>query len=117
MNTMNLLSNDGILIMTMGIEEAPYLRILANNIFKVEQYPNRFVGEIAWRKTDNQSNIGDFSNVSDRILIYRKNPNTKLNRLSLSEKAKKEYSYSDAKGHYRHANILDRTRGRYKYWR
>lgn len=111
----DLLSNDGILILITGIDGAPYLRLLANDVFHVLSKNKCFIGEIAWRKTDNQSNIGDFSNVSDRIILYRKNPQTSLERLPLSEKAKREYSYEDAKGKYRRSNILDKTRGKYFY--
>lgn len=110
-----LLSDDGILVMTIGIDGNSYLRLLTDSIFQVDQHPKNFIGEISWRKTDNQSNIGDFANVSDRILLYRKSSNTKLFKLPLSEKAKKEYSYSDQIGKYRRANILDLTRGRYTY--
>ena len=53
--------------------------------------------------------------MSDRILIYRKNSDTKLYKLPLSDKAKKEYSYSDKKGAYRRANLLDLTRGKFHY--
>lgn len=110
-----LLSENGILILTVGLDGAPYLEILLNSIFDIAKDPNRLVGNIAWRKTDNQSNIGDFANVSDRILIYRKNSDTKLYKLPLSDKAKKEYSYSDKKGAYRRANLLDLTRGKFHY--
>lgn len=110
-----LLSENGILILTVGLDGAPYLEILLNSIFDIAKDPNRLVGNIAWRKTDNQSNIGDFANVSDRILVYRKNSDTKLYKLPLSDKAKKEYSYSDKKGAYRRANLLDLTRGKFHY--
>lgn len=110
-----LLSDDGILAITIGIDGSADLRLLADNIFDVQSEPKNFIGEITWRKTDNQSNIGDFANVSDKILLYRKNPNTKLLKLPLSEKAKREYSYFDKYGKYRRSNILDLTRGRYSY--
>lgn len=110
-----LLSEDGILILTIGLDGAPYLEILLNSIFDISSDSNRLVGSIAWRKTDNQSNIGDFANVTDRILIYRKSSNTKLYKLPLSDKAKKEYSYIDKNGAYRRANLLDLTRGKFHY--
>lgn len=110
-----LLSDDGIITIIIGVDGAEYLKLLADEIFEVSKYPKRFVGKITWRKTDNQSNIGDFANVIDYILVYRKNENTKLNKLPLSEKAQREYSYEDNIGKYRRSNILDLTRGRYEY--
>src|SRR5699024_6631242 len=57
-----------------------------------------------------------FANVIDYILLYRKNSSTKLNRLPLTEKAKREYSYTEKNGDkYRRSNILDLTRGRHTY--
>lgn len=111
----DLLSDDGILIITMGIDGYSQLKLLLDEIFNVSRFPKNYIGTISWRKTDNQSNIGDFANVMDYILLYRKNENTKLYNLPLTEKAMKEYSYEDKKGKYRRSNILDLTRGRYKY--
>ena len=111
----DLLSDDGILIITMGTDGYSQLKLLLDEIFNVSRFPKNYIGTISWRKTDNQSNIGDFANVMDYILLYRKNENTKLYNLPLTEKAMKEYSYEDKKGKYRRSNILDLTRGRYKY--
>lgn len=111
----DLLSDDGILIITIGIDGYSQLKLLLDEIFNVSRIPKNYIGTISWRKTDNQSNIGDFANVMDYILLYRKNENTKLYNLPLTEKAMKEYSYEDKKGKYRRSNILDLTRGRYKY--
>lgn len=111
----DLLSDDGILIITMGTDGYSHLKLLLDEIFNVSRFPKNYIGTISWRKTDNQSNIGDFANVMDYILLYRKNENTKLYNLPLTEKAMKEYSYEDKKGKYRRSNILDLTRGRYKY--
>jgi adenine-specific DNA-methyltransferase len=38
-----------------------------------------------------------------------------LNKIPLTEKAKKEYSYKDEKGSFRRAILLDKTRGRHYY--
>ena len=112
----DLLSEDGILTLTIGIDGYAHLKLLIDEIFEVDKYPRRYIGTITWRKTDNQSNIGDFANVIDYILLYRKNKDTKLNKLPLSEKAIQEYSYEDdIGGKYRRANLLDLTRGRHYY--
>lgn len=107
-----LLKKDGVIFINIGDDGYAYLKILCDEIFRSENY----VGTISWRKTDNQSNIGQFAKVTDYILIYAKEkPKLKLGRISLSEKAKKEYSYEDDKGKFRRLNIYDKTRGRYYY--
>ena len=112
----DLLSEDGILTLTIGIDGYAHLKLLIDEIFEVDKYPRRYIGTITWRKTDNQSNIGDFANVIDYILLYRKNEDTQLNKLPLSEKARPEYSYEDDRGgKSRRAKLLDLTRGRHYY--
>ncbi len=110
-----LLSEDGILAITIGVDGYAHLKIMLDEIFNVNIMPENYIGTITWRKTDNQSNIGIFSNVIDYILLYRKNGNARLYNLPLSEKAIKEYSYEDNKGKYRRSNLLDLTRGRHYY--
>lgn len=113
----DLLADDGIIAVVIGIDGYAHLKILMDELFEVNVDSRRYIGTITWRKTDNQSNIGDFANVIDYILLYRKNSNTKLNKLPLTEKAQKEYSYTDEKTgeKYRRSNILDLTRGRHTY--
>lgn len=111
----DLLSDDGIMAISMGVDGYSQLKLILDEIFEVSKDYRRYIGTITWRKTDNQGNIGDFANVIDYILLYRKNSNTKLNKLPLTEKAKKEYSYEDKNGKYRRSNLLDLTRGRYEY--
>ena len=111
----DFLSDDGIIAISIGTDGYSQLKLILDDVFKVSEDYKRYIGTITWRKTDNQSNIGDFANVIDYILLYRKNGNTKLNKLPLTEKAKKEYSFEDKKGKYRRSNLLDLTRGRYEY--
>lgn len=106
-----LLSESGIISIIIGEDGYAHLRLLCDEIFGKDNYVNT----IAWRKTDNQSNIGEFANVKDYILLYKKSNLAKVGRLPLSEKAQKEYSYEDNKGRYRRANIMDQTRGKYEY--
>jgi type III restriction-modification system: methylase len=103
----DLLSNDGFCIIIIGEEGYAHLKILSDEIFGVDKY----VGTISWRKSDNQANVGEFAKVTDYILIYKKNSGL-LNKLPLTEKAKKEYRYSDEKGKFRRAILLDKTRGK-----
>lgn len=105
-----LLSDEGLCIIIVGEEGYAQLKLLADNIFGGDKY----IGTISWRKSDNQANIGEFAKVTDYILIYRK-LNGKLNKLPLTDKARKEYRYSDEKGYFRRQILLHRTRGKYNY--
>lgn len=105
-----LMSDDGMAFIITGEEGYAYLKIICDEIFGL----NKYVGTISWRKSDNQANIGEFAKVTDYILIYKKGNGT-LSKLPLTEKAKKEYRYSDDKGKFRRAILLHKTRGRHIY--
>ena len=108
----NLLKQDGVIFVSIDDNEVHNLRLLMNEIFGEEN----FVSEIAWRKSDNQANIGNIARVKEYILLYAKNNEfLNLNKMSLTEKAKKEYRYSDEKGSFRRAILLDKTRGRHHF--
>lgn len=105
-----LLSDEGLCIIIVGEEGYAQLKLLADNIFGGDKY----IGTISWRKSDNQANIGEFAKVTDYILIYKKSSG-KLNKLPLTDKARKEYRYSDENGHFRRQILLHKTRGKYNY--
>ena len=105
-----LLSEKGFVFIIIGEEGMAQLKLLCDQIFN-----GNYVGMISWRKSDNQANIGEFAKVSDYILIYKKTDSASLNKLPLTEKAKKEYRYSDKKGNFRRQILLHRTRGRHWY--
>lgn len=107
-----LLRDDGVIFVQCDDNEQAYLKVLMDEIFGREN----FVGCVAWRRTDNQPNIGYFARVKDYILIFSKSKiNLKFNKMPLTEKAKKEYRYQDEKGYFRRAILLDKTRGRHFY--
>lgn len=107
-----LLANDGVIFISIDDNEVHHLRKICDEVFGA----GNFVTEIAWRRTDNQPNIGKIARVKEYILIYAKNSaDYSLGRLSLSEKARAEYRYSDAKGSFRRGILLDKTRGRKFY--
>jgi adenine-specific DNA-methyltransferase len=75
-----------------------------------------FVSNIAWRKSDNQANIGQIARVKEYIFCYAKEKDVlNLSKIPLTEKAKKEYSYKDEIGNFRRGILLDKTRGRHFY--
>lgn len=107
----SLLREDGVIFVSIDDNEVHNLRLLMNEIFGEEN----FVAQISWRRTDNQPNIGNFAKVKEYILLYSKSIDFNLGRLPLTEKAKAEYRYSDAKGLFRRSILLDKTRGRKFY--
>ncbi len=107
-----LLKDDGVIFVSIDDNEVAQLRLLLDEIFGEEN----FVGEFVWRKTDNQANIGDLARVKEYIVAFRKTGlSFGLNKMNLSEKAKKEYRYKDEKGKFRRSILLDKTRGRHNY--
>lgn len=106
-----LLTTDGVIFISIDDNEAMNLRRVCDEILGEDN----FIAQIAWRRTDNQANIGDFARVKEYIVIYGKKTNANIGRLPLSEKAQAEYRYNDAKGLFRRAILLDKTRGR-KYY-
>lgn len=108
----NLLSENGMIFISIDFNESSNLRKLLDEIFG----ENNFIADIAWRRSDNQANIGSFATVRDSILVYSKNyQKMDLGKLPLSEKAQKEYAYKDDTGRYRRGNLRDEVRGRFEY--
>jgi len=108
----NLLTQDGVVFVSIDDNEIHNLRMLMNEIFGEEN----FVSEIAWRKSDNQANIGQIARVKEYILCFTKSKEIlNLNKIPLTDKAKKEYSYKDDKGNFRRGILLHKTRGRHYY--
>jgi adenine-specific DNA-methyltransferase len=108
----NLLRQDGVIFVSIDDNEVHNLRLLMNEIFGEEN----FVSEIAWRKSDNQANIGQIARVKEYILCFTKSKEIlNLNKIPLTDKAKKEYSYKDDKGNFRRGILLHKTRGRHYY--
>ena len=107
-----LLTEDGVIFISIDDNEVHHLRKLCDEVFGEDN----FISEIAWRKSDNQANIGQIARVKEYILFYSKNrEHSSINKIPLSDKAKKEYSYKDENGKFRRAIILDKTRGRHFY--
>lgn len=104
-----LLKEDGVIFISIDDNEVAQLRLLMDEIFGEEN----FLMEVVWRKSDNQANIGQIARVKEYIIGYAKiKTNSLLNKIPLTKKAKKEYSYKDDNGYFRRAILLDKTRGR-----
>jgi adenine-specific DNA-methyltransferase len=108
----DLLSEDGLIFISIDDNEVANLRKLCDEIFG----ENSFISQIAWRRSDNQPNVGVFARVKEYILLYAKNRSQcSIGRLPLTAKAQAEYRYQDAKGKFRRDILLHKTRGRHFY--
>ncbi len=107
-----LLAKEGAIFISIDDNEQAHLKLICDEIFG----ENNFLTQFCWRKTDNQANIGLIANVKEYILCYAKSkPNVVLGKVQLSEKAKKEYRYSDDKGFFRRDILFHKTRGRHYF--
>ena len=108
----NLLTDDGMIFISIDSNEAHNLKKLCDEIFGEEN----FIADIAWRRFNSQANVGIFSKVRDSILFYAKNNiSVNIGRLPLSETAKKEYQYKDENGIYARRPCIDSVRGHYVF--
>lgn len=84
----NLLTDDGVIFISIDDNEQSNLKKMCDEIFGEEN----FVTEIAWRRSDNQANIGNIARVKEYIVCYCKNSfYFRFNKMPLTEKAKNEY--------------------------
>ena len=107
----DLLTEDGIIFISIDDNEQENLKKVCNEIFGCEN----FFASIAWRRQDGQTNIGSIARVKEYIIIYSKQANPIFGRLPLSEKAKKDYQYKDDIGYYGRGRLREPVRGRYNY--
>ena len=68
----NLLSEDGVIFISIGEEEIENLRNIANEVFGRKN----LVGSILWKKKTNGNNMGFLPPVHDYIVCYGKNINS-----------------------------------------
>lgn len=93
-----LLSNKGVIFISIDYNENYNLRSVLNEVFG----QNNFVGEIYWEsKTKSQNTSTSFNKLqpkAEMIFVYSKNGKKRFNLIA---KGKKEYTLSDEKGLYR----------------
>lgn len=108
----NLLKDSGVIFISIDDNEQANLKAICDEIFGEEN----LVQTIAWRRSDNQPNIGKAARVKEYIYVYSKDySRVTYGRLPLSDTAKKEYAYEDSKGKYGRGILRDEVRGRFNY--
>jgi len=79
----NLLSDDGVIFISIDDNEHANLKLLCDEVFGA----NNFIGDIVWRSSDNSNNNAlTFSEDHNYILVYAKNPEWKPNFLNNASK-------------------------------
>lgn len=100
----DLLSEDGVIFISIDYNEIDNLKKICNEIFG----DNNFFACISWHKNYASANDAKgFSNVLDYILVYRKSPAFQRNLLPRTDKQNKLYKYdsNDGKGSWRPDNL------------
>ena len=94
----NLLTDDGVIFISIDYNENYNLRVMCNEILG----GTNFIGEIYWEsKTKSQNTITAYDKLQPKvemILVYSKNLKRRFNLLHVGEK---EYPFEDEKGVYR----------------
>ncbi len=93
----NLLSNDGVLFVSIDDRELDNLKKLCNEIFGEENYKGTVVR--ATGQTTGQDS-GGLGSSFDYVLVYFKDPDLELSGLPLSESDLERYEEEDDKGKY-----------------
>ena len=112
----NLLTQDGVIFVSIDDNEVHNLRLLMNEIFGEEN----FVAEVVWQRKRGRDNSAKwFSKSHEYILIFAKNKeNFEVNLLNLDESTIKAYKNpdQDPRGNYRMLAVWARgTQGGVKY--
>jgi len=87
-----ILSDEGVIFVTIDDTEAASLRLMMNELFGEEN----FLAAIAWEKRYTRSNNAKlFYSLKDSILVYRKSQSVRVLRESRTEKSNAIYSNPD----------------------
>ena len=107
----NLLTDDGVIFISIDDNEAHHLRVICNEIFGEEN----FVAVLVWRKKAGGANDAKDIAVEHEYIICYKKMNNGINKIPLGEKRIKEYRYADEKeathGKYVLKNLNDKSLG------
>jgi len=106
-----LLTEDGVIFISLDDNEIHRLRDIMDEIFTNENFKATFL----WKKKGTTSNVtgAEVSSLTEYILCYSKTTKAKLNpRVRSSET--REYSYNDDEGSYRLSVIEKKNTGSYK---
>lgn len=97
-----LLAEDGVLVVTLDDNEQHHFRVMADEVFGLEE---AFYGHIAWQKKYATANDAKgFSPMFDHVIVYRKSPEFSRNLLERTAANDSNYRMEDEKGIFRSDN-------------
>lgn len=103
-----LLSDDGIIFLSINDHEQHHLRVLMNEIFGEEN----FYSQLTWESRTKPTNMGrarfNIQSNTESIIVYGKISMTKYPGFKLYPSSEKEYPYHDVKGKYRLEELQQR---------
>ena len=107
----SLLSEDGVIFISIDDNEVENLRKICNEVFG----ENNFVTNFLWKKKSTTSNVegAEVSSLCDYTLCYRRSNVAKL-KPRIKAKEERSYQYEDEEGVYRLTVIEKKDSGAYK---
>lgn len=109
-NARDLLSEDGVIFISIDDHEVMQLRKICDEIFGEA----RFISDFIWRKKGTSTNVQNtlVSSLVDHVLCYSKSSELCLNRRKTSIESR-TYPFTDVEGEYRTAVIEKKDAGDY----
>lgn len=109
----NLLSNDGIIFLSIGDDEVDNLKKVCNEIFG----ESRFIAQFVWKSRAKPTNAGDSKyrpqKVAEYILAYARMSGDEI-KLRPGTGEDRTYPHHDENGDYRTTTILTSNRGTFR---
>jgi adenine-specific DNA-methyltransferase len=109
---MNLLSPNGVILISIDDTEFAQLKLLCDEIFGQKN----FIANIIWKKKTNPNNVGYIPPIQDYILVYSKTDKPKISELPLSrEYIDKKYKNpdNDSRGPWKTSDLSANHKGPY----
>jgi len=106
-----LLSDDGVIFISIDDNEIHHLRMLMDEVFSEENFITNFI----WKKKSTSTNVQGVrvSSLTDSILAYGKTLESKI-KLRVRSKKTRKYPCKDSEGNYRLTIIEKKHAGSYK---
>ena len=107
----NLLSDDGVIFISIDDNEVRNLRIICDEIFGEQN----FVGSFLWKKKGTTTNVegAKISSLTEYVITYGKNSHDGLNYRTVAKETR-EYLFLDGEGKYRKTVIEKKNVGAYE---
>ena len=107
----DLLSDDGVIFISIDDNEQANLKLLCDDVFGEEN----FIANFLWKKKGTTSNVegAQVSSLTDSILCFRKSTNASM-KPRITQKETRKYPHSDREGSYRTTAIEKKDSGSYK---